>query len=94
MSRFILAVSTALLAIVFVTPNASARAFRHKTSREGNCQAHVGGYFGQLGYCYYGALGAPRYPFVNGSAYNYPGYLNNQFFWERVVTQRNYPVQY
>jgi hypothetical protein len=25
---------------------------------------------------------------------NYPGYYNNQSFWERVQTQANYPVQY
>ena len=34
------------------------------------------------------------WPFVNGAAYNYPGYYNNQSFWERVQTQANYPVQY
>ncbi len=34
------------------------------------------------------------WPFVNGAAYNYPGYYNNQTFWERVQTQANYPVQY
>lgn len=34
------------------------------------------------------------FPFFNGSSYNYPGYYNNQTFWERVQTQRNYPVQY
>jgi len=34
------------------------------------------------------------WPFVNGAAYNYPGFYNNQTFWERVQTQANYPVQY
>ena len=34
------------------------------------------------------------WPFVNGAAYNYPGYYNNQSFWERVQTQANYPIQY
>ncbi len=34
-------------------------------------------------------------PFIFGnSGYNYPGYYNNQTFWERVQTQANYPVQY
>jgi hypothetical protein len=28
------------------------------------------------------------------SAYNFPGWYNNQTFWERVQTQGNYPVQY
>jgi hypothetical protein len=52
-----------------------------------------GGYFGQIGGHYYGTV-PERLPFLNGSTYNYPGYYNNQTFWERVVTQRNYPVQY
>ncbi len=34
------------------------------------------------------------WPFVNGASYNYPGFYNNQTFWERVQTQANYPVQY
>lgn len=34
------------------------------------------------------------WPFVEGSAYNYPGHYNNQTFWERVQTQANFPVQY
>jgi hypothetical protein len=33
-------------------------------------------------------------PFTFSSANNYPGHYNNQTFWERVQTQRNYPVQY
>ncbi len=34
----------------------------------------------------------PAFPFT--SAYNYPGHYNNNTFWERVQTQRQYPVQY
>ncbi len=34
------------------------------------------------------------FPFINGAAYNYPGFYNNQTFWERVQTQANFPVQY
>jgi hypothetical protein len=52
----------------------------------------VGGYFGYLGGGYY-RYGIPT-PFAASQAYNYPGFYNNQTFWERVVTQRNYPVQY
>ena len=52
-----------------------------------------GGYFGQIGGHYYGVV-PERNPFKNESTYNYPGHLNNQTFWERVQTQRNFPVQY
>jgi hypothetical protein len=52
-----------------------------------------GGYFGSIGGHYYGVI-PERNPFPNESTYNYPGHLNNQSFWERVRTQRNYPVQY
>ncbi len=45
---------------------------------------HVGGYR----YWY------QHTPFTFTDANNYPGYYNNQTFWERVQTQRNYPVQY
>lgn len=53
------------------------------------------GYYGRRpvgGHAYYWQHRA--WPFVNGSAYNYPGYYNNQSFWERVQTQANFPVQY
>jgi hypothetical protein len=33
-------------------------------------------------------------PFSFSSGYNYPGFYNNQSFWERVQTQAGYPVQY
>ena len=33
-------------------------------------------------------------PFTFSDANNYPGHYNNQTFWERVQTQRNYPIQY
>ncbi|HZV22124.1 MAG TPA: hypothetical protein VE986_11335 [Hyphomicrobiales bacterium] len=36
----------------------------------------------------------PERPFIGNEAYNYPGFYNNQSFWERVQTQGNYPVQY
>jgi hypothetical protein len=52
-----------------------------------------GGYYGQIGGYSYGPV-PERNEFLKGSTYNYPGYYNNQFFWERVQTQRNFPVQY
>jgi len=33
-------------------------------------------------------------PFTFSDANNYPGHYDNQSLWERVQTQRNYPVQY
>ncbi len=33
-------------------------------------------------------------PFKFSDSNNYPGHYDNQSFWERVQTQRNYPVQY
>ena len=46
-----------------------------------------------------GYVGGHRYgdqhtPFTFNDANNYPGHYNNQHFWERVETQRNYPVGY
>ena len=52
-----------------------------------------GGYYGQIGGYRYGPV-PERYEFQNESAYNYPGHYNNQTFWERVQTQRNFPLQY
>jgi len=39
-------------------------------------------------------FGYEHTPFTFNDSNNYPGYYNNQTFWERVQTQRNYPVQY
>lgn len=94
--RFIAGAAAAFLVMAGYTEASAARTingYRHAAARHRSCCMTVGGYYGQLGYHYYG-VPSSRYPFVNGSAYNYPGYLNNQTFWERVVTQRNYPVQY
>jgi hypothetical protein len=33
-------------------------------------------------------------PFKFSDSNNYPGHYDNQTFWERVQTQRNYPVNY
>ncbi len=46
-----------------------------------------------------GPVGGHRYwyqndPFPYNDANDYPGHYNNQTFWERVETQRNYPVGY
>jgi hypothetical protein len=39
-------------------------------------------------------FGHQNAPFTFSDSNNYPGHYNNQTFWERVQTQRNYPVQY
>ncbi len=46
-----------------------------------------------------GPVGGYRYgyqhtPFTFSDANDYPGHYNNQNFWERVETQRNYPIGY
>jgi hypothetical protein len=54
-----------------------------------------GGYYGRIGGHRCGeASRSYVHQFPNDSAYNYPGYLNNQYFWERVETQANYPIRY
>ncbi len=39
-------------------------------------------------------FGYQHTPFSYSTGNNYPGYQNNQSFWERVQTQGQYPVQY
>jgi hypothetical protein len=66
---------------------------RNRAARRAPVRLFYGGYYGQIGGYRYGPV-PERNEFLNGSAYNYPGYYNNQSFWERVQTQRNFPVQY
>ncbi len=56
----------------------------YRLHREESFPFHIGGHL-------FGWQRDQR-PFT--SAENYPGWYNNQTFWERVQTQRNYPVQY
>jgi hypothetical protein len=63
---------------------------RHHGSHYHHHRLH-GGYFGYIGGHKYGYT-VPMPPFNDSE--NYPGWYNNQTFWERVQTQRNYPVQY
>jgi hypothetical protein len=94
--RLVLSAAAALLAIAAFAEVSSAaeirKGYRHRFSYGGDYAR--GGYFGQIGGYRYGGAIPDRFEFLNGSAYNYPGYYNNQTFWERVQTQRNYPVQY
>jgi hypothetical protein len=86
-----------LLAIAALTLESSAaemrKGIRNRFMHRAPVQLYYGGYYGRLGGHLYGPL-PERNEFLKGSTYNYPGYYNNQFFWERVQTQRNFPVQY
>jgi hypothetical protein len=101
--RHVLSTAGALLAVTAFTLETSAaemrKNHRHKITRRAPVQFTYGGYSSYGGY--YGQIGGYRYSpgperneFKSGSAYNYPGHYNNQSFWERVQTQRNFPVQY
>ena len=95
--RFVLAAAAALLAITAFAPESGAaesrKGNRHRVLKHHSQRLYFGGYYGQIGGYLYGPL--PEHgEFRNESAYNYPGHYNNQTFWERVQTQRNYPVQY
>jgi hypothetical protein len=99
--RLVLSTAAALLAIAALALESSAAEIGdgngNRAARRGRFYTgqygQYGGYYGQIGGHRYGTV-PERNPFVNGSAYSYPGYYNNQTFWERVQTQRNYPVQY
>jgi hypothetical protein len=61
-------------------------------------KAHHGAHHGARHRAWRG-VGGYRYGYQNTpsivtGAENYPGYTNNQSLWERVETQRNYPVGY
>ncbi len=106
MSRLLL--SAALALAVLGTTGASQAAeygYNHRRGHHHYAPApRTYGFYSQpyvYGYYPHGPVGGHQYywqhrawPFVNGAAYNYPGYYNNQTFWERVQTQANYPVQY
>ncbi len=71
-----------------VAADASPSAHRAKAHR-GARHPHrtwrgVGGY----------RYGYQNTPSIVTGAENYPGHTNNQSLWERVETQRNYPVGY
>ncbi len=93
-SRLLLSAIVALAAFgTSVAANAAeptagyhARAHRHYSARH-NPRYH-GRFVGGYRYWY------QTTPFTFSDAENYPGHYDNQTFWERVETQRNYPVGY
>ena len=101
--RLVFRTAAVLLAISAVALESSAaevrKGYRNRASHRppvrflyGGYRSY-GGYYGQIGGHRYSPV-PERYEFQNESAYNYPGHYNNQTFWERVQTQRNFPVQY
>jgi hypothetical protein len=105
MSRILLSAALAL-AVLGTTVQAQAAEYGYHPRRAHQRYAQAPRTYGffSFGYPEYyvrGPVGGHSYywqhrawPFVNGAAYNYPGFYNNQTFWERVQTQANYPVQY
>ncbi len=91
-SRFLIGAIAALAAIGLpVVACADGYTAGHR-ARVHHGAHHYPSYHGRL-------VGGYRYwyqnaPFTFTDAQNYPGHYNNQTFWERVETQRNYPVGY
>jgi len=105
MSRIILSAALALAVLGSMQAEAADYGYRHRRAQQYYDTAPRSYGFFSYGYPseYYTRrpVGGHSYywqhrawPFVNGAAYNYPGFYNNQTFWERVQTQANYPVQY
>ncbi len=107
MSRFLLSAALAFAVLgTSVSSEAAEYGYQHRRGHH-HSYAPAPYYYGFFsfgypeGYYPHGPVGGHSYywqhrawPFVNGAAYNFPGYYNNQTFWERVQTQANYPVQY
>src|SRR6516164_7279456 len=89
--RFVFHTAAALLAMVAFAQESRAaemrQGHRNKAVHRAPLRLFYGGYYGQIGGHRYGPL-PERDEFLKGSTYNYPSYYNNQFFWERVQTQR------
>jgi hypothetical protein len=90
--RLVSVAAAAALSMTALTLDASAADVDNGAAPR-RLRYQYGGYFGRIGGHYYGVV-PERDPFKNESTYNYPGHYNNQTFWERVQTQRNFPVQY
>ena len=106
MSRLLLSAALGLAVLgVSVQSDAAQYGYRHRKAHHHYYAPAPHSYgFYSFGYpwdYYHRPVGGHSYywqhrawPFINGAAYNYPGFYNNQTFWERVQTQANYPVQY
>lgn len=89
-SRLYLSAAALLLAFAFPVKSQAA---------DGRAPHHKWRHAHHYGYHDYGPVGGIRFwwqnkPFPYNDQNNYPGHYNNQTFWERVETQRNYPVGY
>ncbi len=106
MSRILLSAALAVAVLGTSVPSEAAEYGYHHRRGHNHTYAPAPNYYGfysggyTSGYVHRPVGGHSYYwqhrawPFVNGAAYNYPGFYNNQSFWERVQTQANYPVQY
>src|ERR1700733_1642529 len=90
--------------LVFAVLGISVESHARQSSRGYHAKAHYYRYRApqrhRRTFTFTEEVGGHRYgdqltpPFASGSSYNYPGFYNNQSFWERVQTQAGYPVQY
>ncbi len=106
MSRILMCAALALAALgTSVQSQAAEYGYHHRRAHH-NGYAYAPRSYGFFSfgspYGYYnGPVGGHKYAgqhnpfnFTGAVSYNYPGFYNNTTFWERVQTQRNYPVQY
>jgi hypothetical protein len=87
-SRLLLGAAMMLAAFAFPVASQAADAHGAHAKKHHGAQHHR-----------YNHVGGHRYWYQNESfpfnpQNNAPGHYNNQTFWERVETQRNYPVGY
>ena len=92
-SRLLLSAAALLVAFAFpVKSDAADGVPAHSKWRHARHDHYHHGYF-------FGPAGGHRFWWQNdvfpyNDQNNYPGHYNNQTFWERVETQRNYPIGY
>jgi hypothetical protein len=92
-SRLFLSAAALLVAFAFpVKSHAADGVPAHSKWRHARHYHYDHGYF-------FGPPGGSRFwwqtkPFPYNDQNDYPGHYNNQTFWERVETQRNYPIGY
>ncbi len=91
MSRILF--SAVLAVAAFATSASFAAEYRHGRHYSRSHEFYLNGYAHRpVGGHLFGWQLNPS--LFGNKGYNYPGYYNNQTFWERVQTQANYPVQY
>ncbi len=98
-------VTSAILAFALTGISVECRANESTSVHSRHAHHHIYSHhrnyhsFYSYGYVNGRRVGGYRYwynpsPATWPDTYGYPGFYNLQTFWERVETQRNYPVQY